>query len=86
MPKMPEPQPLPEPPPTPPAPPPMETPEAPAPPPVTVPQGDSDAVKVKKRRSKRQTLQQQSSGTNALRIPLNVGDQNRAKKSLNIPT
>jgi len=85
MPKMPEPQPLPEPPPTPPAPPPMETPEAPAPPPVTVPQGDSDAVKVKKKRTKRQTLQQQSAGTNALRIPLNTGGSTGKASGLNIP-
>ena len=85
MPKMPEPQPLPEPPPTPPAPAPMETPEAPTPPPVTVPQGSDDAVKIKKRKSKRQVLQQQSTGANALRIPLNTAGSTGKASGLNIP-
>ena len=52
----------------------MITPEAPTPPPVVVPSDDGDAAKVKKRRTKRQAQQQQSSGTNALRIPLNIGE------------
>ncbi len=85
MPEMPEPQPLPTAPPTPPAPPPMEVPEAPAPPPTTVPQGDADAVKVKKRKSKRQELQQKSQGANALRIPLNTGGSTGKASGLNIP-
>ncbi len=85
MPEMPKPQPLPEAPPPAPAPPPMVTPEAPTPPPVTVPQGDADAVKVKKRRTKRQELQQKSQGANALRIPLNTGGSTGKASGLNIP-
>lgn len=86
MPAMPEPAPLPTPPPAAPAPPPLPDPVTPAPPPVTVAQGADDAVKVKKRKSKRQELQQQSSGTNALRIPLNTGGAAAGQSSgLNIP-
>ena len=84
-PELPDPQPLPPPPPTPPAPPPLVEPEMPTPPPVTVAQGEDDATKIKKRRTKRETLQQQSSGTNALRIPLNTGSKASSKGSLNIP-
>ena len=85
MPSMPEPQPLPEPPPAPPAPAPMEIPEAPTPPPTNVTTGIEDAAKIKKRKSKRQALQQQSSGTNALRIPLNTGGSSGKASGLNIP-
>ncbi len=85
MPEMPAPAPLPPAPPAPPAPPPMVTPEAPAPPPTTVPQGEGDAVKVKKRQTKRQTLQQKSQGANALRIPLNTGGSTGKASGLNIP-
>ena len=85
MPSMPEPQPLPEPPPTPPAPAPLAEPEAPTPPPVAVPQGSEDAAKIKKRRTKRETLQQQSAGANALRIPLNTGVSQGKSSGLNIP-
>jgi hypothetical protein len=52
---------------------------------VTVNQGEEDAAKIKKRRTKRETQQQQSSGTNALRIPLNTGGGEGGKGSLNIP-
>lgn len=86
MPDMPE---APPPAPTPPAPAPIIEPEAPTPPPTNVSAGESDAAKIKKRSTKRQELQQASSGANALRIPLNTGTSGTpAKKtgSLNIPT
>ena len=47
--------------------------------------GINDAAKVKKKRTKRQTLQQQSAGTNALRIPLNTGGSTGKASGLNIP-
>ena len=50
--------------------------------------GQEDAAKLKKRTSKRKQQQQASSGTAALRIPLNTGSARGAAKktgSLNIP-
>lgn len=44
-----------------------------APPPALVNLADSDSAIIKKRKSKRKELQQASSGTDALRIPLNKG-------------
>lgn len=83
MPEMPE---APPPAPTPPPPAPMVEPELPTPPPTNVTNGE-DSPKVKKRTSKRQQQQQASKGTNALRIPLNLGKGATAKtSSLNIPT
>ena len=86
MPSMPDPPP---PAPTPPPPAPIVEPEAPTPPPTNVDQGAADAAKIKKRTTKRQQLQQSSSGANALRIPLNTGAGATGGKkagSLNIPT
>jgi len=54
---------------TPPAPPPQQAVAPIAPPPQLV-QGRDDEALVKKRKSKRKELQQASSGTDALRIPL----------------
>ena len=82
---------MPEPPPLPPTPPPAPTPlikdpELPAPPPALVNQGEADAARIKKRATKREKLQQSSSGANALRIPLNTGGSAGSKPSgLNIP-
>ena len=87
MPSMPEPQPLP--PAPPPAPAPLiKEPDMPAPPPAVVGGGEADAAKIKKRSTKRQKLQQSSSGANALRIPLNTGVPGAKSKSgsLNIPS
>ncbi len=84
---MPDPPPMPAPPP--PTPPPIvKDVELPAPPPALVDQGAADAAKIKKRATKREQLQQSSSGANALRIPLNTGVPTSGKKSgsLNIPT
>ena len=73
------------------APPPTNTPlikdpQLPAPPPTVVDQGEADAAKIKTRSTKRNQLQQSSGGAANLRIPLNLGDQKKAKQSLNIPT
>ena len=56
-----------------PAPPPMPVTPGQAPPPQVVQSGQSaeDAAIVKRKKSKRKELQQASSGTSALRIPLN---------------
>ena len=84
-PSIPKPPPPPPPAPTPPPPPPMIEPEAPTPPPTTVAQPEQEA-KVKKRKTTRETMQQVSQGTNALRIPLNVGGTaGKPKSGLNIP-
>ena len=86
---MPDPPEAPPPAPTPPPPAPIPEPEAPTPPPTNVNQGEADAAKIKKRSTKRQELQQASSGANALRIPLNTGSSPSGGKktgSLNIPT
>lgn len=57
--------------PAPPAPPPLpQTPPQAPPPQSTTNQGAEDAAIVKRRKSKRKELQQASSGTDALRIPL----------------
>ena len=88
-PSMPETPEAPPPAPTPPPPAPIIEPEAPTPPPVTTSTGEADAAKIKKRSTKRQELQQASSGASALRIPLNTGaGASGGKKtgSLNIPT
>ena len=85
---MPDPPKAPPPAPLPPPPAPMIEPELPAPPPTTVDQGESDAAKIKKRTTKRQQLQQSSTGANALRIPLNTGAgaaTGQSTGSLNIP-
>ena len=74
---------LPTPPPAPPAPPaaPKQLPiEAPTP----VAQGEADAGKLKKKRSKRSQLQQASKGAASLRIPLNTGAK-KPSGGLNIP-
>ena len=84
-PSIPEPEPMP---PPPPAPPPQQEPPTPAPAPELV-GADDKAPTVKKPTSKRSQLQQQSSGTSALKIPLNTGAGAQAKKKsagLNIPT
>jgi|TARA_R100000482_G_scaffold96997_1_gene41230 hypothetical protein len=62
----------------------MIEPEAPTPPPTAVAQPEQEA-KVKKRKTTRQQMQQVSQGTNALRIPLNVGGTGKKKTGLNIP-
>lgn len=89
IPSPPPPPPAPEPMPAPPAPPPMPEPAAPLPPPVASSGTDADSGKMQKRTSQRQALQQASSGTSALRIPLETSMVNTgtaAKKgSLNIP-
>ena len=79
-PKMPEMPPLPEP------PKPQPLPEPPAPAPVNVTQGEQDVARIKKRKTKREKLQQASSGANALRIPLNSGSDGGSGGGLNIPT
>ena len=75
-----------------PAPPPMPIQPNQAPPPQVVQSGQSaeDAAIVKRKKSKRKELQQASSGTSALRIPLNkkIGSTPAASSSssgLNIP-
>ena len=86
MPSMPEAPPIPPAPPTVPAL--IKDPELPTPPPAVVNGGEADAAKIKKRVTKRQQLQQSSSGANALRIPLNTGVPGAKSKSgsLNIPS
>jgi hypothetical protein len=64
----------------------IKDPEMPTPPPAVVNQGEADAAKIKKRATKREQLQQSSSGANALRIPLNTGVSASKTGSLNIPT
>jgi hypothetical protein len=64
----------------------IKDPEMPTPPPAVVNQGEADAAKIKKRATKREQLQQSSSGANALRIPLNTGASASKSGSLNIPT
>ena len=63
----------------------IKDPEMPTPPPVTVDSGAKDGPKVKKRKSKRESLQQSSTGASALRIPLNTGASKGKTGSLNIP-
>ena len=78
---------LPEPPAAPPAPPaaPKQLPiEAPTPAPTQVAQGEADAGKLKKKKSKRSQLQQASKGAASLRIPLNTGAK-KPSGGLNIP-
>ena len=86
MPSMPEAPPTPQAPPT--VTPLIKDPEMPAPPPAVVNSGEADAAKIKKRSTKRQQMQQSSSGANALRIPLNTGVPGAKSKagSLNIPS
>ena len=62
----------------------MIEPQAPAPPPTQVAKPEAEA-KVKKRKTARQQMQQVAQGTNALRIPLNVGGAGKQKTGLNIP-
>ena len=72
--------------------PPMPTTPAQAPPPQTVQSGQSaeDAAIVKRKKSKRKELQQASSGTSALRIPLqkkigSTPSSGSSNSGLNIP-
>lgn len=85
-PKVPEPEPMPAP---PPAPPPQQEPQMPTPAPELV-GADDKAPTVKQPASKRKQLQQASSGTSALKIPLNTGGgggaAKKASSGLNIPT
>ena len=88
MPEMPAVKPPPPAPPPAPAPPPIPDPAPPTAPPVPV--VDSDAAKVKKRKSAKAIQQQASQGASALRIPLGTGEGGAAgdggkKTSLNIP-
>lgn len=70
-----------------PLPPQVDAPEAPPPPQLTQGTGQEDQPVVKQRKSKRKELQQASSGTAALRIPLNTGSkQPQSAGGLNIPT
>jgi hypothetical protein len=58
--------------------------EAPTQAPVQVAQGEADAGKLKKKKSKRSQLQQASKGASSLRIPLNTGTK-KPSGGLNIP-
>lgn len=68
-------------------PPPKSQGPAPTPPPPALVDGMDETPAVKKRKSKRKVLQQQSKGTSVLKIPLNTGSGGKGKSAgLNIPT